>query len=73
MTVDSVFRHWMSLTVEDESATYERQGMELGRSMGMFYEDASMIETREPEWLQGDINVLIGLFRRVRLMDNVAK
>ena len=32
-----------------------------------------MIGSRDPEWLQGNINVIIGLFRRVVLMANVEK
>ena len=41
--------------------------------MGVFYTDYGLIVSRAPEWIQGAVNVLIGLFRRVVLMDNVAK
>ena len=41
--------------------------------MGVFYEYAGMIILRDPEWIQGSINALIGLFSRVGLMDNVEK
>ena len=47
--------------------------MELERCMGVFYEDHGMIGLRYPEWIQGVIDVLIGLFRRVCLMANVEK
>ena len=47
--------------------------MAVGRFMGVFYADEGMIGSRDPEWLQGTINVLIGLFRRVILMTNVAR
>ena len=40
--------------------------------MGVFYVNDSMIRSRDPEWLQGDTNVLIGLFIRFGLMANVA-
>ena len=41
--------------------------------MGMFYANVVMIGSREPEWLQGAINFLIGLFRRVGLMANISE
>ena len=47
--------------------------MAIGRCMEIFYADDGMIGLREPKWLQWSINVLIGIFRRVSLMANVAK
>ena len=41
--------------------------------MGMIYIDYGMVGSRDPEWIQEWINVLIGLFRSVRLMANVEK
>ena len=41
--------------------------------MGMFYADYGMIGSRDLEWLQGVINVLIGLLRRVGLMSKISK
>ena len=41
--------------------------------MEMFYAYFRMVVLRDPEWLQGAINVLIRIFRRVRLMENVVK
>ena len=38
----------------------------------MLYVDDVIIISKDLEWLQGSLNVLIGLFRRVRLMTNVA-
>ena len=35
--------------------------------MGVFYEDDGMIGLRDAEFIQGDINVLIRIFRRVVL------
>ena len=45
----------------------------MGRSMGVFYADNGFIVFQDPEWIQGAVNVLIGLFYRVRLVANVAK
>ena len=36
--------------------------------MGVFYVYNGLIGPRDPEWLKGAINVIIGLFRRVGLM-----
>ena len=63
----------MSLTVEYASSTHEGLGMAVGRCIGAFYADNEMIGSRDPEWLQGYINVLIKLLRRVGIMANVAK
>ena len=35
--------------------------------------DDGMIRSRNPEWLQWDINVLIGIFKTVGVMTNVEK
>ena len=72
MEVDSVVRHWMSLTMEDKSTNHEVLGMAVRSCMGVFIVDFGMVGLREPELLQGAINVFIRLFRRVGLMENVA-
>ena len=59
--------------MEDESAIHGRLGMVVLRIMGMFYSDEGLIVSRYPEWLQGGINSLIGIFQMVRLMGNVEK
>ena len=71
--MDSMFCHWISLTVEYKSATNDGLGIAVGRSMGVVYVDDGRLGSRYPEWLYGDINVLIRIFRRVGLMANVAK
>ena len=71
VAVDSVVRHWLSITVEDDSGIHSRLGFVVGRCMGIFYADNFMIISRDPEWLQGGINVLMGLFQKVALMTNI--
>ena len=73
MAVDIVVQHWLSLTVEDDSAIRNGIGMAAGRIMVVFYADGGIIGSREPEWIQGALNALIRIFRRVDLMGNVAK
>ena len=41
--------------------------------MRVFYSSDGLIGLREPEWLQGALRVLIGLFLLIGLMKNVAK
>ena len=48
MSVDSVVRHWLSLTVEDKFAIHDRLGMAMGRSMGVFYADDGLIGSWDP-------------------------
>ena len=73
VAVEIVVSNWLSLTFEDNSATHDIPGMEVGRWMGVFYVDGGVIISRDPEWLQGVINVLIVLIRRVSLMSNAGK
>ena len=63
----------MLLTVEDESATNKGLGMSVGWCMSVFYADGGIIEFMDPYWIQGAANVLIRLFRRVRLTANTVK
>ena len=39
----------------------------------MLYADDGFIRSQDPDWLQGDLNVLISLFCRFRLMANIEK
>ena len=48
MAVESVVHHWISLTVEDDSATHEGLGMEVGRCIRTFDADDGMIVLRDP-------------------------
>ena len=45
----------------------------IGKSLGLFYADVRVVGSRDPEEIQGALNVLIGLFRQYRLVVNVAK
>ena len=51
----------------------EGLGLALGRCLGLFYADGVMVESRDTEWLQGALNVIIDLLRRYLLVVNVAK
>ena len=61
VAVDRVVRHCLSLAVEDESVIHYGLKMAVGRNMGVFYVDDGLIRLWYSEWLQGDINVFIGI------------
>ena len=41
--------------------------------MVLFYVENGVLGSRDPEWMQGALIVLIGLLRRYRLLANAAK
>ena len=43
-----------------------------GRCLVVFYANYGMVGSRDPDWLQYSMNVLVGLFRRYGLASNVA-
>ena len=72
LIVDNVVWNWLVLTVEDQMITQEGLGLAVGRCLGIFYGENSVVVSRGLEWLQGALNVLIGLFHRYILVENVA-
>ena len=52
---------------------YDRLGHAAVQSLGVLYAENGILGSRDPEWLQGYLNVLIGLFRRIGLMANAVK
>ena len=62
VTVDSVVRHWISLMVEDEAVIQEGLGHAVGQKLRVFYVYDGILGSRDPEWIQGSLNVLVRLF-----------
>ena len=73
MAVDSVVWYWLSMIVKYEAVIHDGMGHAVGRSLGLFYMGDGIIGSWDLEWLQGDLNTLIGVFHQIVLMDNVAK
>ena len=73
MAVDSVVWHWLSMTLEDVAVIHDGLGHAVGRSLEVFYADDGLIGSRDPECLLGCLNILIGPFLRIGLMESVAK
>ena len=61
------------MTVEEQLVVHEGLGLAVGRCMVLFYADDRVVGSRDPERLQGEMNVLIVLFRRYGLVANYAK
>ena len=59
--------------VEDERVAHEGLVLMIGQCFGLFYENGGMLGSRDPEWFQGTLNALIGLFRRYILAGDVSK
>ena len=62
VAVDNVVRNWLSMTVEYEAVIHDGLVHAVEMSIGVFYADNGLIGSSDLEWLQGAINVLIGLF-----------
>ena len=58
------------MKLEDDVVIHDWMGHAVGLRMGVFYLCDGTIWLRCPQWLQGAPNVLIGLFRRIDLMNN---
>ena len=64
MILDNMVRNWLLLMVEDKLVVHEGLGLMVGGCLGLFYAVDCMVESIYSEWLQGSLNVLIGLFWR---------
>ena len=66
-------RKWMAMTVEDQRVDHDGMGETVGRFLGVFYDNDGIVGSRNSEWLQHVMNVLVRLFRRYGLAANVGK
>ena len=57
-------RNWLALTVEDQLLAQEGLRLVVGSFLEIFYTYYVVVGSRDPEWIQGTLNVLIGPFRR---------
>ena len=48
-------------------------GEAVGRYLGVFYTDDSMVGSRDAEWIKHLMNFLVGLFQQYCLAANIAK
>ena len=71
--VDNVIITWLAITVESQRVAHDGLGDTVWRCLRVFYAEDSMVGSRDPEWLQHAMNVLVGLFRRYGLAAIVTK
>ena len=63
--VDSVVRYWLPMKVGDNAVIHDGLGHGVGRILGVFYEEDSILGLQDLECIQGSLNVLIGLLLRI--------
>ena len=73
MIVDNMVWNCLALKLEDKLVAHEGLGLAVGHCLGMFNANNSMVGSWDLEWLQGTLNVILGLFWKHRLVVNVAK
>ena len=73
VVVNNVIRTCLATTVEDQRVAYDRLGETFGRCFVVLYADDDMVGLRNSDWLQHEMNVLVGLFRRYVQSANIAK
>ena len=73
LVVENAIRTWLAMTVEDERVAHDGMGETVGRRLGVFFSDNGMVGSRNLDCLQHAMNVLVGLFIRYGMADNVAK
>ena len=61
------------MKLEDDVVIHNGLGYLVGQRLGVFYADYSLLGLRYPEWIQGYLKLLIGLFHKIGLMANLAK
>ena len=66
VVVNAVVRHWVEVMVEGAEERDEC-GQEGGHKNALFYADDGMAALSDPQWLQGELSTLVGLFNSVSL------
>ena len=61
------------MTVEDQRVEHNGMGDTVGHCLGVFYAGYGTVRSCDLEWIQNAMKVLVGLFIRHVLADNVAK
>ena len=65
VAVERVVCHCLSMTVDYYVVIHNGLGHEVGRKLGVLYTDNCLLGSQDMEWLQGDLNVIVCLFRRI--------
>ena len=72
VVMDVVVRHWVTGVIVDAEERSEL-GNEGRHQAALFYADDGIVDSSDPQWIQGAFNTLVGLFDRVGLRTNFGK
>ena len=70
---DNFIRTCLAMRVEDQMVPRDGLIETIGRCVGFFYADNGMVGSIGSYRLQHAMNILVGLFRRYGLADNIEK
>ena len=68
--VDVIIRHWVSL-MEENKAGPDRFWYTVADKMTLFYVYYGLIDSTNPVWLQWLFDIIIGLFERFGIINNM--
>ena len=66
-------RNCLSMTVADGAVIHNGLGYAVGQIMGVLYAEYDLIGSWDLAWIQGYLNIPIGLFCWIGMMGNVSK
>ena len=70
--VDVIIRYWVGIMVENEDGT-EGFGYTVADKMKLFYAYYGLIDSTNMVWLKWVFDILIGLFERFGIINNMEK
>ena len=73
LVMENIIRTWLAMIVEDQRLVHYELRESVGRCMGGFYANEGMVGSRDPDWLQHSMNLLVNLFRWYGLAANAVK
>ena len=73
VVVDNSIIICLAMTVEDHRVDHAGMVETVGRCLGFLYAYNGIVYSRNSDWIQHAMNVLVGLFRSYGLVANVAK
>ena len=72
VVMDVLVRHQVTGVIADAEER-GKLGKEGRHQAALFYADNGMVDSSDPQWIQGDFNTLVDLFDRVGLRTNFGK
>ena len=70
VVVEHVVPYCLSMTLEEDTVVHDGLGHAVWRIIVVFYAENGIIGSWFLEWIQGSLNIFIGLFCQIGLVDN---